>query len=103
MNEALTRRKAGFMLLCSVLYVATESPLCREPVGDPLQSSTCASNIFELSVEATETGGDGMGCDWSYNKNIISGITFPGLTSHPIYFVHCLLCTLRTNRTPNKI
>ena len=42
-----------------------------------------------LSVEATETDGDGKGCDWSSNK-IISGITL-----HLIYFVPCLLCTLR--------
>ena len=60
------------------------------------------SNIFKLSIEATEMNRDGKGYEWSSNK-IISGITFRSLTLHLSYFIHCLLCTLRANKTPNKI
>ena len=73
-----------------------------EGLSETLSVALRAHPIFFLLSGGEETDGDGKGCDWSSN-NIISEITFPGLTTRLIYFVHCLLCTFRTNKTPSKI
>ena len=89
--------KGGFTVLRKVLYVDRRALSVVESLFIALACADYRLTLLPGSADGQTRRGMG------FVLKIISGITFPGLTLHLIYFVRRLLFTLRTNQTPNTI